>query len=145
MPFVTCLDVALARGARRDENGAITGSEFDRVGIPLFGGCLTCGASIAAYNAYPTTTGYLRCAGCVESAGDGYETVRAFEWENEPGTPVLPEFAEQGVNPVIPVCEYCFLEGHTILDCPTIDPDTLAEARAQREARDEEGRNGDFD
>lgn len=74
---VTVLDVAVGRGAMAVEDGGITGGEFERVGLPMLGGCEVCGASIAAYNAYPSKSGYLRCRGCV--GGIGFENCAAFE------------------------------------------------------------------
>jgi len=80
---VTVLDVAIARGIQRDERGAYNGAEFHRVGLPILGGCALCGATIAAYNAAPSTSGYLRCAnGCI--GDEGFPTVEAFEeWAKE--------------------------------------------------------------
>ncbi len=45
-------------------------------GVDIIGGCQICGATIAAYNAYPSTTGYWRCAGCIGQ--DGFATVADF-------------------------------------------------------------------
>ncbi len=45
-------------------------------GVDILGGCQGCHATIAAYNAYPSTSGYWRCADCI---GDhGYATVADF-------------------------------------------------------------------
>lgn len=74
---ITILDVAEARGVQAGPDGSISGGEFERVGLPLFGGCEGCGASIAAYNAYPSKTGYIRCGDCI---GDlGFASVEEFE------------------------------------------------------------------
>jgi hypothetical protein len=76
---VTILEVALARGIKSAEGSdGYSMGEFDRVGLPMLGGCQVCEACIAAYNACPSTTGYLRCAsGCI---GDkGFPSVKAFE------------------------------------------------------------------
>lgn len=65
---ITILDVAKAWGVKEDEHG-IPAEEFDRLGLPMLGGCQSCGASIACYNAAPTKTGYLSCAndeGCID-------------------------------------------------------------------------------
>lgn len=75
--MITILDVALAWGAKGSEDGSINGSEFDRVGLPLFAGCQCCGASLAAYNAYPSSTGFTRCEDCVGNLG--FTTVAEFE------------------------------------------------------------------
>ena len=45
-------------------------------GVDILGGCQRCQATIAAYNAYPSTSGYWRCAGCIGQ--DGYATVADF-------------------------------------------------------------------
>jgi hypothetical protein len=45
-------------------------------GVDILGGCQTCAAMIAAYNAYPSTSGYWRCADCI---GDtGFATIADF-------------------------------------------------------------------
>jgi len=75
---VTIFQVAEARGVQRNDHGAVTMAEFMRVGLPIMGGCQVCGATIAAGNAAPSKSGYLRCAsGCV--GDDGFETVADFE------------------------------------------------------------------
>ena len=71
--MITILQLARAMGAEETEDGAINGSEFERLGLPMLGGCQVCQATIAAYNACPTTTGYLSCTNCVET--EGYATV----------------------------------------------------------------------
>ena len=71
--MITLLQLARAMGAEETEDGAINGSEFERLGLPMLGGCQVCQATIAAYNACPTTTGYLSCTNCVET--EGYATV----------------------------------------------------------------------
>ena len=48
-------------------------AEFDRLGLPMMGGCQVCQASIAAYNACPTATGNLSCTNCV--GAEGFATV----------------------------------------------------------------------
>jgi len=45
-------------------------------GVDILGGCQGCQATIAAYNAYPSTSGYWRCAHCI--GNDGYATVADF-------------------------------------------------------------------
>jgi hypothetical protein len=76
MKYVSILDVAFARGVK-EVDGTINGAEFERVGLPFMGGCQGCGASIAAYNAYPSKSGYLQCRDCIE--GIGFASVEDFE------------------------------------------------------------------
>ena len=45
-------------------------------GVDILGGCQGCHATIAVYNAYPSTSGYWRCADCI--GDDGYATVADF-------------------------------------------------------------------
>jgi hypothetical protein len=71
---ITIWELAIHRGAKADSNGGMSGMEIERVGLPFIGGCVRCGACIAAYNAAPTTTGFLACAHeCAEDIG--YDTV----------------------------------------------------------------------
>jgi hypothetical protein len=74
---ITILDVAMARGARQAKDGSISGAEFDRLDLPFFAGCECCEESLAPYNSYPSTSGYIRCGGCV--CGVGFATVQEFE------------------------------------------------------------------
>lgn len=88
MTAITILDVANARGARVNLGG-ISAAEFDRVGLPMVGGCCVCEAVIAAYNAYPGRNGYLHCGDCIEGDG-GFATVEEFE-QGERDQMVVPE------------------------------------------------------
>ena len=45
-------------------------------GVDILGGCQGCHATIACYNAYPSTSGYWRCADCIGE--DGFATVADF-------------------------------------------------------------------
>ena len=45
-------------------------------GVDILGGCQGCHATIACYNAYPSTSGYWRCAGCIGTSG--FATVADF-------------------------------------------------------------------
>jgi crotonobetainyl-CoA:carnitine CoA-transferase CaiB-like acyl-CoA transferase len=47
---------------------AVTGADFEAAGLAMLGGCEDCHATVAAYNAYPSRSGYWRCAACI---GDG--------------------------------------------------------------------------
>lgn len=79
--MITILQIAKARGVHVDEHGCIDGAEFERVGLPLMGGCYYCHATIAAYNAYPGRNGYWHCADCINDDA-GYQTVAEFEEDN---------------------------------------------------------------
>jgi hypothetical protein len=74
---ITLLHVAEARGVKADADGCVNGAEFARVGVPMIGGCESCGATVAAYNAYPSRSGFIRCEDCV--GGAGFEDVAEFE------------------------------------------------------------------
>jgi hypothetical protein len=51
--------------------------DIEAVGLPFFGGCQVCQASIACYNAYPSKTNFLLCRSCI---GDlGFATTDEFE------------------------------------------------------------------
>ena len=53
---------------------ASTGQDFIDAELDIMGGCQVCGASLAAYNACPSKTGFWRCAnGCIYN--EGWETV----------------------------------------------------------------------
>jgi hypothetical protein len=45
-------------------------------GVDILGGCQGCQAAIACYNAYPSSSGYWRCADCIGQ--DGFATVADF-------------------------------------------------------------------
>jgi hypothetical protein len=45
-------------------------------GVDIIGGCQTSAAAIAIYNAYPSTSGYWRCAGCIGE--EGFATITDF-------------------------------------------------------------------
>ena len=77
--MITLIDVAVGRGAQQAENGSFSGAEFDKVGLPLTGGCQACGAVIAAYNAAPTKTGWLSCATDACAGDQGFATIAEFE------------------------------------------------------------------
>lgn len=71
---ITILDLARFRGVKPSADGSISCGDIADVGLPFWGGCQSCHATIAAYNACPSTSGFLRCAsGCIDE--DGYETV----------------------------------------------------------------------
>lgn len=51
---------------------AVNGADYGEVGLPIMGGCEVCYASIAAYNAYPSKSGFIRCAAHI--GDDGWES-----------------------------------------------------------------------
>jgi len=63
--FITIAQLADYRLGRKAENG----QDFEDAGLPIMGGCSVCGASIAAYNAYPAKDGYLKCHDHIEGVG----------------------------------------------------------------------------
>jgi hypothetical protein len=50
--------------------------DCDAAGVDIMGGCQGCHAVIGCYNAYPSTTGYWRCAECI--GDDGFATIADF-------------------------------------------------------------------
>ena len=72
---VTILALAKYRLGLGREVSSLSGADFTRASLPIMGGCQRCEATIAAYNACPSKTGYLMCAdSCI---GDlGYATVQ---------------------------------------------------------------------
>lgn len=73
--MITIHELAVHRGAQPSEPGgsSYNGGEYMRVGLPFMGGCGGCGANLAAYNAYPSKSGTLRCHDCIGNGG--YATV----------------------------------------------------------------------
>jgi hypothetical protein len=59
------------------EGGVWSMGDFNKAGLPMMGGCEVCEASIAAYNAYPSKGGYLRCADCIGEDG-WHSSTKAF-------------------------------------------------------------------
>lgn len=62
---VTVLQLAEYRLGRK----AVTQADFTEAGLDIMGGCYVCGASLAAYNAYPGKGGYWLCADHVGDTG----------------------------------------------------------------------------
>ena len=66
-------------------------------GVDIIGGCQGCAATIAIYNAYPSTSGYWRCAGCI---GDTDSPPSPSSLPTPHGDlPVLPEHRHDQRNP----------------------------------------------
>jgi hypothetical protein len=72
---ITLFDVVVRKVGKKER---YTGADFEEAGVPMFGGCRGCAASLGGWNAYPTRSGYLACKDCVGDAGFG--TVAEF-WE----------------------------------------------------------------
>ena len=68
MSAITIADLAKFRLGR----DAVSGSDFGEASLPIMGGCEVCYASIAAYNAYPSLSGFIRCAAHI--GDDGWES-----------------------------------------------------------------------
>ena len=68
-------------------------------GVDILGGCQGCHAVIGCYNAYPSTSGYWRCADCI--GDDGYATVADFTASRGPDRdlPVLRQRRHHQRNP----------------------------------------------
>ena len=75
---VTICDVAEARGLKWKEDGTCSIQAIHDLGLPAFGGCEICHASIFALNAHPSKSGYLRCKDCITD-DMGFATVAEFE------------------------------------------------------------------
>ncbi len=70
---ITILDYVKSVAGEKD---FYTAEDCLAAGVDILGGCQLCGAVIAVYNAYPSVTGYWRCAGCIGE--NGYATIAAF-------------------------------------------------------------------
>lgn len=75
--MITIMDVAESRGVKIDDDGGVRAQEFERVDLPVMGGCCVCGATVSPYNAYPGKNGKLHCK---DDIGDkGFKAVEEFE------------------------------------------------------------------
>ena len=72
---VTILELAYHRLGITRSPRVLNGADFESVGLQIMGGCERCGASIAAYNAHPSKTGFWRCGMCIGELG--YDSVEA--------------------------------------------------------------------
>jgi hypothetical protein len=63
---ITVLDVVRSVVGEKETYTALDCWE---AGVAMVGGCQLCGATIAVYNAYPSQSGYWRCAACIGSTG----------------------------------------------------------------------------
>jgi hypothetical protein len=61
----------------------LTGADFVEVGLEIIGGCACCHATLAAYNGYPSRSGFWLCKGCLGDTGwDDVEQARKDIFEN---------------------------------------------------------------
>ena len=65
MEFVSVCHIANARLGRE----ALTGTDFCDAKVPMLSGCELCHATLGPYNAYPSTSGFIRCDECIGSYG----------------------------------------------------------------------------
>jgi hypothetical protein len=70
---ITILDYVKSKAGEKDSYSA---EDFYRNGVEMLGGCEVCQATIAAYNAYPSKSGFWRCANCIGNSG--FTTVDEF-------------------------------------------------------------------
>ena len=85
---ITILDYVKSKVGEKESYSA---SDFHSNGVEILGGCERCNATIACYNAYPSKSGYWRCAECIDEAGFG--TVEEFE-KTVIGMPSCPACGE---------------------------------------------------
>jgi hypothetical protein len=74
---ITILDVVIDNVGQRD---TYTYTDHLTSGVDMLGGCEQCAATLSSYNAYPSHSGYWRCANCIGTTG--YPTVAAFRDDN---------------------------------------------------------------
>lgn len=85
--MMTILEIAIAKGAKRNEDGSLGMGEFDALDLPFFAGCEHCEASLGPAQSFPSTSGYIRCKQCITTTG--FTTVEEFDdwckrnYENE--------------------------------------------------------------
>lgn len=78
--FITLLDYV--KSIKGDQETYSYQDHLD-ANVPMLAGCQNCFASLASYNSYPSTPGYVRCADCI---GDqGFATIEEFAaWMSTP-------------------------------------------------------------
>ena len=119
--MITILDIAKHRGVKVEGDGSVRGDAFEAVDLPIMAGCECCGATLGAFNAYPTDSGYIRChedaqeaLGLSKSMGVGFSTVEAFE-----------AFIDAGMIDICPACDAGdptnIEPDHALRDCPVAD------------------------
>lgn len=68
---ITIHHLALHRGMRSTtgSDGSYSQADYNTAGLEIMGGCSVCGASIAAYNAFPAKDGTWKCADHIGNKG----------------------------------------------------------------------------
>ena len=107
---ITIFDYVKSIAGDKDDYPA---ADFHRCGVDMLGGCERCHATLAPWSAYPSTSGYWRCAGCIGS--DGYDTVTGFvnaEFSRCPGCGAPDSIRETRVagettNAYALTCDWC--------------------------------------
>jgi len=87
-------------------------------GVDILGGCQGCQVTIAVYNAYPSTSGYWRCAGCI--GDDGFATVADFT-AHETAAAACPACGSTGNLSETRITTGARAEGYA-LDCGQVWP-----------------------
>jgi hypothetical protein len=86
------------------EKDTYTAEDCLACGVDILGGCEGCHATIACYNAYPSKSGYWRCADCI---GDtGFNTVEEFK-EFERSASAAGESWPSDLAPDLAACPAC--------------------------------------
>ena len=76
----TVLDVARVRGVTGDR---VSMADLMAVGLPFWGGCAVCHATVSAGNACPSRSGYLKCvSGCI--GDDGFCATKVLQPASRP-------------------------------------------------------------
>lgn len=102
----------MALASHRLGRFAESGQDYVDVGLPMLGGCVGCHATIAAYNAYPSRSGYIACAECVGDAGwDSVEEANRDIFGSVGTYNSLSEYRES--DPIPNYCCGCGEYGHS--------------------------------
>lgn len=72
---ITIYELAEFRLGREPE----TGADYNEAKLQILGGCGVCGASIAAYNAFPSQSGFWKCGDCI--GDDGWDDLEAANFD----------------------------------------------------------------
>jgi hypothetical protein len=106
---ITICDLADFRLGHKAENG----QDFYDANLNIMGGCQVCHASIAAYNAFPSKTGYWRCKDCIGDLGFHTAQEAHTELELQYHAAVAFEHGHAGTS-----CKYL---GNDAWDCGYLD------------------------